>query len=213
LNTIVGFSAAGSYTLRLTVSDGALATSDDVVVTVNPAPIVNQAPVANAGPDQTITLPASASLVGVATDDGLPFGTLNISWSKVSGPGSVVFVNSTSLNATATFLTPGSYTLRLTVSDGAVSTFDDVIVTVNACGTVVSGTVNVLANATDNVGVVGVQFKLDGTNIGPNLTVSPYSTLWDTLTAPNGCHVLSATALDAAGNQGSATFLATVSNP
>jgi len=78
---------------------------------------------------------------------------------------------------------------------------------------VISGTVNILANASDNIGVVGVQFKLDGTDLGPNLTISPYSVLWNTLTASNGCHVLSVTALDAAGNQGSATFLTTVSNP
>jgi PKD repeat protein len=213
LSTSAAFSTAGTYTLRLTVNDSALSASDDVVVIVNPVSAANQAPVVNAGPDQTIALPASANLAGSAADDGLPSGTLTISWSKVSGPGSVVFVNSTSLNATATFLTPGSYTLRLTVTDGALSTSDDVVVSVNPCGAVVSGTVTVLANASDNVGVVGVQFKLDGANFGPNLTVSPYSVLWNTLTASNGCHELSVTALDAAGNPGSATFLANVSNP
>ena len=35
-------------------------------------PPANRAPVANAGADQTITLPATASLTGTATDDGLP---------------------------------------------------------------------------------------------------------------------------------------------
>ena len=50
--------------LRLTASDSALSTSDDIVITVNPAPPVNQPPVVNAGPDQTITLPAAANLVG-----------------------------------------------------------------------------------------------------------------------------------------------------
>jgi len=213
LSTGATFSSAGTYTLRLTVNDSALSATDDVIVTVNPAPALNHAPAVSAGPDQTVALPASAILAGSATDDGLPAGTLTISWSKVSGPGSVIFVNSASLNATATFLTPGTYTLRLTVTDGSLSTSDDVVILVNPCGTVVSGTVTVLANASDNVGVAGVQFKLDGTNLGPNLTISPYSVLWNTLTASNGCHELSVTALDAAGNAGSATFLTTVSNP
>src|SRR3989441_366862 len=38
LNSTATFSASGAYVLRLTVSDGALAASDDVAVTVNPAP-------------------------------------------------------------------------------------------------------------------------------------------------------------------------------
>jgi len=40
LNSTATFSASGAYVLRLTVSDGALAVSDDVAVTVNPAPLV-----------------------------------------------------------------------------------------------------------------------------------------------------------------------------
>src|SRR3989454_7130657 len=38
LNSTATFPASGAYVLRLTVSDGALAASDDVAVTVNPAP-------------------------------------------------------------------------------------------------------------------------------------------------------------------------------
>src|SRR5204863_302787 len=39
LNSTATFSASGAYVLRLTVSDGALAASDDVAVTINPAPV------------------------------------------------------------------------------------------------------------------------------------------------------------------------------
>jgi PKD repeat protein len=134
LATTATFSVAGTYTLRLTASDSALSTSDDVVITVNPAPPVNQAPVVNAGPDQTITLPATASLSGTATDDGLPNppATVTTTWSKVSGPGTVTFGNVSLRATTATFSVAGSYTLRLTASDSALSASDDVVVTVNA---------------------------------------------------------------------------------
>ena len=68
---LVSFSQAGTYVLRLSANDTLLSTTDDITVTVNPAPPVNQRPVVNAGPDQTITLPSSATLAA-ATDDGLP---------------------------------------------------------------------------------------------------------------------------------------------
>jgi serine protease AprX len=126
------FSASGPYVLRLTASDGALAASDDVAVTVNPAPPVNLAPVVNAGADQVITLPGSANLTGVAIDDGLPIPpVLTTTWSQVSGPGTVSFSNPSALISTATFSASGPYVLRLTASDGALAASDDVAVTVN----------------------------------------------------------------------------------
>jgi PKD repeat protein len=132
--TTATFSTAGSYTLRLTASDSALSRSDDIVITVNPPPPVNQPPVVNAGPDQTITLPATASLSGTVTDDGLPNppATVTTTWSTVSGPGTVTFANASARATTATFSTAGSYTLRLTASDSALSRSDDIVVTVNA---------------------------------------------------------------------------------
>src|SRR5207302_10198927 len=64
----------------------------------------------------------------------------------------------------------------------------------------VLGTVTVSASATDNVGVVGVQFKLDGANLGAEATAAPYAVSWDTTTAAAGVHTLTAVARDAAGN-------------
>ena len=126
LTTTATFSTAGSHTLRLTASDSALATTDDLVVTVN-ATAVNQPPVVSAGANQTITLPATAALAGSASDDGLPTppGTVTTTWSRVSGPGTVTFGNANALTTTATFSTAGSHTLRLTASDSALATTDD----------------------------------------------------------------------------------------
>src|SRR5206468_2064857 len=76
----------------------------------------------------------------------------------------------------------------------------------------VSGSVTVSANASDNIGVAGVQFLLDGVALGAEDTTSPYSITWNSATATNGSHTLSAQARDAAGNTTtSATVTVTVS--
>jgi hypothetical protein len=93
----------------------------------------NQGPLANAGTDQTLTFPANATLNGGVSDDGLPIppGLLSFGWSKLSGPGTVTFASAGSLSTTASFSTNGTYVLRLTAGDGALSTSDDLTVTVN----------------------------------------------------------------------------------
>ncbi|MCP4267689.1 MAG: hypothetical protein GY777_19340 [Candidatus Brocadiaceae bacterium] len=135
LSTTASFSIYGTYNIRLFVSDGELSHQDDVIVTVNPEPLpVNNSPVANAGLDQDITLPNdSVTLNGVATDDGLPNppGAMSLSWSVVSGPGVVVFGNSSAAITTASFSSAGTYILRFLVNDSELSHQDDVIVTVN----------------------------------------------------------------------------------
>ena len=82
-----------------------------------------------------------------------------------------------------------------------------------ANGATVSGTQSVTATAADDVGVTGVQFRLDGANLGAEDTSSPYAVSWDTRTATNGTHTLTAIARDAAGNTRTATTITvTVAN-
>ena len=50
----------------------------------------------------------------------------------------------------------------------------------------VSGTRDVYASAADNVAVVGVQFKLDGVNLGAEDRSAPFKLAWNTTTAANG---------------------------
>jgi glucose/arabinose dehydrogenase/PKD repeat protein/fibronectin type 3 domain-containing protein len=87
-------------------------------------------------------------------------------------------------------------------------------ITAPAPGSVVSGSVTVSASATDDVGVAGVQFLLDGTALGSEDTTAPYSMTWDTTTASNAVHTLQARARDTAGNLGtsSSSVTVTVSN-
>ena len=132
VDTTASFSASGTYVLRLTADDSALQSSDDLTVTVNPAS-QNQPPTVNAGPDQTVILPNSATLSGTASDDGLPNppGTVTTTWSQFSGPGTVTFGDASSLSTTASFSASGTYVLRLTADDSALQSSDDLTVTVN----------------------------------------------------------------------------------
>ena len=100
----------------------------------------NQAPVVNAGADQSITLPATVALSGTAVDDGNPNppGALTIAWTLVTGPGTVTFTNPNALSTTASFSTAGAYTLRLSASDSAAGGSDQVVV--NVAPAVGSGT-------------------------------------------------------------------------
>src|SRR5215475_2767959 len=88
-----------------------------------------------------------------------------------------------------------------------------VAVTAPSGGTSVTGTVTVTASATDNVGVAGVQFRLDGANLATERTTAPYTLSWNTTTVSNGTHTLSAVARDAAGNtKTAANVTVTVAN-
>lgn len=68
-----------------------------------------------------------------------------------------------------------------------------------------TGTVAVMADATDNVGVSSVQFLVDNSSIGAPDTASPYWLQFDTSYLSDGTHSFSARATDAAGNRATAT--------
>jgi hypothetical protein len=108
----------------------------------------------------------------------------------------------------------GSYTLSVayptpdTVND---TTAPAVSLTNPASNATVSGTVNVTASASDNVGVSRVEFRIDN-NLVSTSTASPYSYGWNTASSPNGGHVLTATAFDAANNSSTSSVSVTVSN-
>src|SRR5262245_60865667 len=137
--------------------------------------------------------------------------------------------NSGSLDVTspanANVAPPGYYMLFLVNSSGVPSVATmvklggttpvdtqppSVSMTVPSNGDTLFDTVNVSANASDNVGVTSVQFLLDGNPLGSALTSAPYTMTWDTITASNATHTLSASALDAAGNAATATAISVI---
>jgi predicted GH43/DUF377 family glycosyl hydrolase len=98
--------------------------------------VANRAPTVDAGADQTIAQGTSAMLDGTVMDDDapVPLASVQATWSKQSGPGSVTFANATSIDTTASFSTPGTYTLMLTASDTALSGSDTVMIVVTPGG-------------------------------------------------------------------------------
>ncbi|MBI4415296.1 MAG: DUF11 domain-containing protein [Candidatus Kerfeldbacteria bacterium] len=81
-----------------------------------------------------------------------------------------------------------------------------VTVTAPAPDASVAGLMTVTADATDDVALLGVQFQLNGSNIGDLVPTPPYSLEWDVSPYCNGEHALVAVAHDTSGN-------VTVSNP
>jgi hypothetical protein len=128
-----------------------------------------------------------------------------------------------------TGLTGGTYYYRVAAQDAAGNvgapssqasatvTGDTTPPTVNISsptnGATVSGTISVNANAADNVGIAGVQFLLDGNNLGAEDTAGPFTASWNTTAVSNGTHILTARARDTGGNTTvSAPITVTVSN-
>ena len=87
------------------------------------------------------------------------------------------------------------------VVDPADPVSPSVNVVAPADGASVAGQVQVSADAADNIGVYGVQLKLDGASLGSEDLASPYAVTWDTTSSSAGAHVLTAVARDAAGNK------------
>ena len=109
----------GVYQFELKVTDNNGARGRDTMqIKVN---VGNIAPIANAGSDQTITLPTnSVTLSGSGTDvDGTIVG---YSWKQVSGPLASVIVSSDNAVTLSNELVGGTYQFELTVIDnlGAV---------------------------------------------------------------------------------------------
>lgn len=99
----------------------------------------NQSPVVDAGPNQSISLPTNTvTLSGTATDDGLPSNTLSISWTELSGPSGVTFINANAAVTQATFPGAGTYVLQLTADDSQLSSSATTTVTVNPAAIVVT---------------------------------------------------------------------------
>ena len=170
----------------------------------------------------TIPVKASVTVIGMLTVAGVQFKLdgANLGAEDTSAPYGLSWDTRTASNGTHTLTAVARDQLGVQWSSGPVSVtvFNDttppsVSVTSPAGGATVSGAVTLTANASDNVGVAGVQFQVDGNNNGPEATAAPYSAPWNTVNATNGSHTITAIARDAAGNRTtSAAVTVTVMN-
>ena len=125
-------SADAELVFRLTVSDGSLSATDTVTVTVTH---VNDAPGADAGEPQTVAEGAAVTLRGTGTDPDGDDAALRYAWSQTDNDAPRVSLSGAD-TATPSFTAPSllsadaELVFRLTVSDGAVSATDTVVVTV-----------------------------------------------------------------------------------
>lgn len=149
---------------------------------------------------------------------------LNLSFEDTTSPYSISWDTTTASNGTHTISAKardaaGNYgtsaNVTVNVSNAAAdTTAPNVAVTAPLSGSKVNGTVTVSANASDNVGIIGVQFLLDGSNLSSEDTTSPYSISWDTTAVANRNYTISAKARDFAGNYGTSLGITfNVSNP
>lgn len=90
----------------------------------------NLAPVVDAGAGTTVRTNLNYMLRGRASDDGLPRkpGRLTLRWSKISGPGTVTFGNSNLAVSSVRLSAAGLYRLRLTATDGELTSSSDTII-------------------------------------------------------------------------------------
>ena len=189
----------------------------DAIGTPPPVTADTQAPaVMISAPAAGATLVGSVSISAVATDNvavvGVQFYVDGIA------QGSEVLVSPFTLALNTASKANGAHTLSARARDAAGNMATSAIVNVTVSNVVsdtvsptvsitapaaaasVSGSVTISANANDNVGVLGVQFYVDGVASGVEDTAAPYSVLWNATLATNGGHSLTARARDAAGN-------------
>ncbi len=168
---------ATTLTFQLTVNNGAGGTaSDTTVVTVTAAG--NQPPIANAGPDQTVTAGATVNLNGGGSSD--PDGDLlTFQWQQTAGT-PIVTLNSAN-SAAASFTAPNqaaTLTFQLTVDDGRGGTASDSTV-VTVMTTMVAKPILYLANF-DGSNITAYDLTNPGTvngNIAPNANLAGGQTM------------------------------------
>jgi len=125
---------AGDYVAQLIVNDGTDDSVPDAVTVVAAPPVVNQPPIANAGPNQVVQLGATVTLDGSGSSDP-DDDALGYNWSLTSVPAGSGATLSDPMVIGPNFVADvaGNYVAQLIVNDGEFnSTPDTVMITVLA---------------------------------------------------------------------------------
>jgi hypothetical protein len=160
---------------------------------ITPPTVAVTAPVSAAQLAGTKSVSASASdnvaVVGVQFQlDGVNISSevksppYSVSWNTTLATNGNHTITAVARDANSNYAT--STGVQVTVDNQAPA----VSVSAPAAGATVTKTVSVTATATDNIGVVGVQLKLDGVSLGDERTSPPFSVSWDTTASTTGNH-------------------------
>ncbi|MDT3776103.1 Ig-like domain-containing protein [Nitrospira sp. MA-1] len=220
---------AGTITLGGNASGGGGSMYAVIVQPTGPSPDITPPTVTLISPQNGTSLNGTIALSATATDNvgvvGVQFrlNGNNLGAEDTTAPFSLTW----NTNGAA----PGKYTFTAVARDAAGNTTSSAPVTGTVLpppdltpptvtlispqnGTSLNGTIALSATATDNVGVVGVQFRLNGNNLGAEDTTAPFSLTWNTNGAAPGKYTFTAVARDAAGNTtSSAPVTGSVPNP
>jgi len=227
-------SSDGAHTISAVARDAAgnSTTSAPITVTVSNAPPADTTPptVSITSPANGATISGTINVTASASDnvgvtsvqfrlDGADAGPpdtsapYSIAWNTTGASDGTHTISAVARDAAGNQTTSSPVSVTVANAPPADTTPPSVSITAPANGASVSGTINVTADASDNVGVTSVQFRLDGADAGPPDSSAPYSISWDSTTAADGEHTLTAVARDAAGNStASAPVTVTVAN-
>lgn len=215
-----------SYGIYAKVYDtsGNVVTTSTVTITVNnvvvPPPDTTNPVVSLSAPTQNQTVSGIIAVNATATDNvgvtKVEFyrGTTLIDTDTTSSPYEVPLDTTTLANGTYSLTAKAfdaagnsatSAAVTITVNNIVLDTTDPVVsISSPAAGATVTGaTVNLVANATDNVGVTAVTFyKSDDTVLGTGVSTGSnnYTFTWNSTSTPNGTFTFYVKAYDAAGN-------------
>ena len=220
--------ANGTHTVTASARDtaGHRTTSAGVVVTVNNV-TDNDPSVSVTAPSSGASVAGSVTLAATATDDigvaGVTFAVdgVQVGAEDTAAPYSATWATSGLANGTHTVTASARDTAgHRTTSAGVVVTVNNVTdndpsvsVTAPSPGASVAGSVTLAATASDDIGVAGVTFAVDGVQVGAEDTASPYSATWATSGLANGTHTVTASARDTAGHRTTSTgVVVTVNN-
>lgn len=164
----------GDYLIELVVSDGQADSAPGSVQVSSQ----NSAPVANAGPDQTVFVNTTVQLDGNGSQD-VDADPLSYRWSLLNKPvdSTAALVNDTAVNPSFAVDKPGTYTIQMIVNDGTVGSAPDQVV-------VSTQNSRPVANAgPDQTATVSGTVALNGNGSG-DADGDPLSFQWSLLSKP-----------------------------
>lgn len=173
--------------------------------------VTGTAPIAatvTGGPAAGVQFKADGANLG-PEDTTIPYGT---SWNTTALANGFHTISAVARNLSGTITTTTTITVGVNNGAPADRTPPAVAFAKPIPGATVTGTVAVSALVSDSVGVAGVQFKVDTTDVGAEDTLAPYTATWNTAGVANGLHTVTAVARDTAGNITTVTITTAVNN-